>query len=265
MGKPWSPSHVSEVAKGIGIDLRISGEVKQDLVTLLKVELQRITRNMESETLEKDPSRKTLGDPLRTRIGFDRTRGLMIDEIVNVESVSSAAVVAANEILESYLQRILLLASEEASNDKLGTIMKRHLDLVISGSESNKDDQLIKSEDDSVSEFTTDSIKEPKFEVLTSVSLRNIVKQFSGKKLENDAIDELLLLYYDYASSIEFNLQKNVSLGDINEIRQSFDKFEQLMMLGWMRRILKAASEKADSQGSNLIKLDHIVAIDPWS
>jgi hypothetical protein len=37
------------------------------------------------------------------------------------------------------------------------------------------------------------------------------------------------------------------------------------MMLGWMRRILKAASEKADSQGSNLIKLDHIVAIDPWS
>jgi hypothetical protein len=157
------------------------------------------------------------------------------------------------------------LASEEASNDKLGTIMKRHLDLVISGSESNKDVQLIKSEDDSVSKFTADSIKEPKFEVLTSVSLRNIVKQFSGKKLENDAIDELLLLYYDYASSIEFNLQKNVSLGDVNEIRQSFDKFEQLMMLGWMRRILKAASEKADSQGSNLIKLDHIVAIDPWS
>ena len=126
MGKPWSPSHVSEVAKGIGIDLRISGDVKQDLVNLLKVELQRITRNMERETLEKDPNRKTLGDPLRTRLGFNRTRGLMIDEIVNVESVSSAAVVAANEILESYLQRILLLASEEASNDKLGTIMKRH-------------------------------------------------------------------------------------------------------------------------------------------
>jgi len=265
MGKPWSPSHVSEVAKGVGIDLRISGGVKEALVALLQSELQRITRNMEEETLEKDPNRKTLGDPLRTRLGFNRTRGLMIDEIVNVESVSSAAVVAANEILESYLQRILLSASEEASSEKLGTIMKRHLDLVLSDSKSNIGDELIKSETNSDNEFIADSINDSKFDVLTSVSLRNIMKQFSGKKLENDAIDELLLLYYDYASSIEFNLQKNISLGDLNEIRLSFGKFEQLMMLGWMRRILKSASEKADSQGSNLIKLDHIVAIDPWS
>ena len=134
MSKPWATSHVSEVAKGVGIDLRISGDVKETLVSLLKLKLKEITKNMEDETLEKDPNRKTLDDPSRTRLGFNRTRGLMIDEIVNVESVSSAAVIAANEQLENYLQKILYSASEVASNEKMGTIKQRHLELVFSRS-----------------------------------------------------------------------------------------------------------------------------------
>jgi hypothetical protein len=91
------------------------------------------------------------------------------------------------------------------------------------------------------------------------------MKQLSGKKLDNDAVEELLLLYYDYASDLEYNLQKNIRQGDLPSIKQSFEKYEKLMMLGWMRRILKSASEKADNENSNSIKIEHIVAIDPWS
>ena len=264
MSKPWAPSHVSEVAKGVGIDLRISGDVKESLVLILQSKLKEITRNMEEETLAKFPDRKTLDDPSRTRLGFNRTRGLMIDEIVNVESVSSAAVVAVNDELESYLHKILISASEVAASEKVGTIKQRHLDLVLSSSESEDEDDSKNSIDVSNNEFTNESI-DHKFEVLTSVSLRNIVKQFSGKKLENEAIDELVLLYYDYAADIEYNLQKNITIGDLDNIKLSYQKFEQLIMLGWMRRILKSASEKADSQGSNIIRLDHIVSVDPWS
>jgi histone H3/H4 len=264
MSKPWAPFHVSEVAKGVGIDLRISGEVKESLVSLLQSELKKITRNMEEKTLEKDSNRKTLDDPSRTRLGFNRTRGLMIDEIVNVESVSSAAVVSANEKLEDYLRSILISASEVASSEKMGTIKQRHLDLVLSSSESRNDSNFIDPAENANKEFHNDSLH-PKFEVLTSVSMRTLVKQFSGKKLENDAIDELVLLYYDYASDIEYNLQKYINRGDVDRIRESYQKFEQLMMLGWMRRVLKIASEKADAQGSSLIRLDHIVAVDPWS
>ena len=47
MSKPWAPSHVSEVAKGLGIDLRISGEVKHSLVILLQSKLREITKQME--------------------------------------------------------------------------------------------------------------------------------------------------------------------------------------------------------------------------
>ena len=103
------------------------------------------------------------------------------------------------------------------------------------------------------------------FSTLSNVNIKNILKQFSGKKIENDAVEEILLLYYDYASDLEYSIQKNIQKGQIDEIIQSLEKFEQLMMLGWIRRILKTASEKADNQNSKIITIEHIVAIDPWS
>ena len=41
MAKPWAPSHIAEVAKGLGIDLRIGGDGKTALVPILETELRR--------------------------------------------------------------------------------------------------------------------------------------------------------------------------------------------------------------------------------
>jgi hypothetical protein len=128
-------------------------------------------------------------------------------------------------------------------------------------SHNNKKDQTPLNEN----KDETSSLNVQKMETLSSMNIKNIMKQLSGKKLDNDAVEELLLLYYDYASDLEYNLQKNIRQGDLPSIKQSFEKYEKLMMLGWMRRILKSASEKADNENSNSIKIEHIVAIDPWS
>ena len=106
MAKPWATSHVATVAAGLGIDHRISGDVKEQLVTLLEERLKDISREMEDQTLASDPNRKTLDDPVRMRLGFSRTRGMMIDNIGRLDSVGAAAVVAANEQLESYLRTL---------------------------------------------------------------------------------------------------------------------------------------------------------------
>ena len=81
--------------------------------------------------------------------------------------------------------------------------------------------------------------KGQKIESLSPVNIKNIMKQLSGKKLDNDAVEELLLLYYDYASDLEYNLQKNIQQGDLSSIKNLLEKYEKLMMLGCMRRILK--------------------------
>ena len=58
MAKPWAPSHVSEVAKGLGIEYRISGDVKEKLVEILHEKLRLITKEMEDETLNNDPVKR---------------------------------------------------------------------------------------------------------------------------------------------------------------------------------------------------------------
>ncbi|HJM66075.1 MAG TPA: hypothetical protein QF555_00825 [Candidatus Thalassarchaeaceae archaeon] len=263
MAKPWATSHISTVASGLGIEHRISGDVKNQLVEILEHRLKIITREMENQTLETDPDRKTLDDPKRMRLGFSRTRGMMINNIVRVDSIGAAAVVAANEQLEAYLLQLLRLASDAAAIDRVGTIKPRHLDKAQErmGGGNTKDE-----DNDSSSEIESDPIEEAMEggagEVLTPSLLRNMAKKFAGKPLDNEALEELLLLYYDHASNIQHDLQDN--LANASHIIQMIERFQSLSMLGWMRRMLRDAGERAENSDSRTITLAHIVEVDPW-
>ena len=262
MAKPWATSHISAVASGLGIELRISGDVKTQLVDILEHQLKIITREMENQTLESDPERKTLDDPNRMRLGFSRTRGMMIDNISRVDSIGAAAVVAANEQLENYLLRLLRLSSDAAAIERVGTIKPRHLDKAL----ERIDGGLNKEENSEIEEIQLDPIEdvmgEISGEILTPTMLRNMAKKFAGKPLDNDALEELLLLYYDHASNIQHDLQDN--LANASHIIQMIERFQSLTMLGWMRRMLKEAGERADRTESKTVTLAHIVEVDPW-
>ena len=156
MAKPWATSHISTVASGLGIELRISGDVKTQLVDILEHQLKMITREMENQTLESDPERKTLDDPNRMRLGFSRTRGMMIDNISRVDSIGAAAVVAANEQLENYLLRLLRLSSDAAAIERVGTIKPRHLDKAL----ERIDGGLSKQENSETEEIQLDPIED---------------------------------------------------------------------------------------------------------
>ena len=262
MAKPWATSHISTVASGLGIELRISGDVKTQLVDILEHQLKMITREMENQTLESDPERKTLDDPNRMRLGFSRTRGMMIDNISRVDSIGAAAVVAANEQLENYLLRLLRLSSDAAAIERVGTIKPRHLEKALERINGG----LSKQEDSVTEEIQLDPIEdvmgEISGEILTPAMLRNMAKKFAGKSLDNDALEELLLLYYDHASNIQHDLQDN--LANASHIIQMIERFQSLTMLGWMRRMLKEAGERADRTESKTVTLAHIVEVDPW-
>ena len=217
---------------------------------------------MENKTLEADPERKTLDDPNRMRLGFSRTRGMMIDNISRVDSVGSAAVVAANEQLESYLLQLLQLSSNAAAIERVGTIKPRHLDKARERMQGGIE------KDDSSSNFETevdpieDAMEAVAGEILTPILLKNMARKFAGKPLDNDALEELLLLYYDHASDIQHDLQDN--LANASHIIQMIERFQSLSMLGWMRRMLRDAGERAEKNNSKTITLAHIVEVEPW-
>ena len=73
VAKPYSSSHIAAVSSHF-TTMRLSGDVKDRLVTLLCEELDRLVPRMEDETLTQDPERKTLDDPRRSRLNYNRTR-----------------------------------------------------------------------------------------------------------------------------------------------------------------------------------------------
>lgn len=267
MAKPWATSHIGDVASGVGIEKRISGDVKSKLVELLVTELQRLTSEMEDVTLSLEPQRKTLGDPNRTRLGFNRTRGLMIGAVKSLDSVGSAAVVAVNENLESYLLRILLAASDSADADKMNTIKNRHLETALNSfggihNDAQKDRNIISDNDHNDSKTNLDNTIVGV--VLTSSGIRSMAKNLAGMKIDEEALEDLLLVYYDHAADLQEDFQSNIRSGKTSEIKLNFERAKSLMMLGWLRRMLIQAGDNAKSDGSTKIMLNHVIRINPW-
>ena len=261
--KPWSPSHVAALASAY-TDLRISGAVKQELVTLLVAKLNDVVPRMEQETLAQDSTRKTLDDPQRTRLGFSRTRGLMIERIDAVDSVSAAAVTAACEELEFYLRDVLRACETVCTNNSMGTIKPRHLEEALSNLGVSIPDESQESESKPI--MTTsdplESLVGGGSGVITPAMLRQMAKSFSGMKVENDALEELLELYYDEAGTIQHEMKKSLTGGNPAEFAPQLEKLNELAKMGFLHRTLKLAEERAKASNSRSITIEHILSIE---
>ena len=267
MAKPWATSHIATVAAGLGIDHRISGDVKEKLVSLLEDRLKDIGREMEDKTLEADPERKTLGDPVRTRLGLNRTRGMMIDNVGRLDSVGAAAVVSANEQLESYLRTLLGSAANLAAVDRMNTIKPRHLQKALDAmGHSGPSEEAVEAL--TPAEPTRDAIGdalEGGTSVLTPQTLRQMARSFAnGKKVHDETVEELILLFYDHVGEVQHEMKNGLLGGDPADFIQKLDRLQSLFMLGWMRNMMKVACNNADAAGSRIVLVDHVVNIDPW-
>ena len=154
------------------------------------------------------------------------------------------------------------LSSDAAAIERVGTIKPRHLEKALErmggAVERQTDDSNVESEDDPIENAMGDIAGE----ILTPTLLRNMARKFAGKPLDNDALEELLLLYYDHASNIQHDLQDN--LANASHIIRMLERFQSLAMLGWMKRMLREAGERANRAQSKTVTLAHIVEVDPW-
>jgi len=260
--KPWSTSSIGTVASQF-TDMRISGDVKIKLVELLSLKLNQIVKEIEFETLEKEPERKTLDDPRRERLGFSRTRGLILAQIKSVESVGASAVVCVNEELEKYLQQLILLSSRAASQNRVGTIKIRHLEQVIE--EFEQEEPSKESSIEEKSEIEPQETLNLNVGIINdSLSMKRLCKTLAGMPVSDECVDELLLLYSDYAEELEYKLQGALFGNNLHAIHESMEKLEEIRQLGFLRRILRQASEKALEEGSRKVDVSHVIQVDPY-
>ena len=259
--KPYSPGHIGAVAANY-TQMRISGAVKQQLVELLCEELDRLVPQMESETLAQDPERKTLDDPHRTRLNYNRTRELMIDRIANIESVGSAAVQAGIEHTEQHLAKILKHAEAAAEKDRVGTIKPRHLEIAVSGMGLDSEDDAAELD---VIEETETLVVGQGGGVLTRSSLLSLARTHAKMPVTDDAVEELIDTYYMVVEKLEGDIRAHAQLGG-NPVQfiESINRMKTLMSLGWMRSMLVKAATNARERGYKRIDIEQIVHLDPY-
>ena len=265
MAKPYSTGHIGAVASNF-TEMRLAGAVKEQLVELACAEIRRFVPEMEAATLSQDPERKTLDDPFRTRLNYNRTRELMIDEIDAVESVGSAAVQAGISQVETYLSKLIYHAEVAAEKDRVATIKPRHLEIAVAGmgigSGSDSDDEEPFSEVAQTEEFVISQGGG----ILTESSLLSLAKTHAKMPVTKDAVEELIETYYMVVEQLESDIRSNTQFGG-NPVHfiESITKMQTLMSLGWMRAMLSKAAENARERGYKRIDVDQIVHLDPFA
>jgi len=273
--KPWSPSHIAAVAAPF-TDLRISGAVKSQFVDLLVARLNLAVPRMEQETLSQDAERKTLDDPQRTRLGYSRTRGLMVERIEHVDSVSAAAVTAACEELESYLRELLRACETVCTNHSMGTIMPRHLEEALSNigqsipheeeaneaGEQGPIGQEIEAKIGGAADDPLEGLAGGGSGVLTPATLRQMARSFAGMKVDADALEELILLYYDEAGDLQHRFKNSLTGGNPADSMPTLERLDELAKMGFLRRALKETGEMAKDSGARSISIHHVLKLD---
>ena len=260
MAKPYSTSHIGFVSSGF-TDMRLSGAVKEQLVEMLVAEIDRMVPAMEAATLEATPDKKTLDDTNRTRLNYNRTRELMIERLGQLDSVGSEAVQAGIEHLETYLKKILNTAESAAAKDRVNTIKPRHLKSVINDSpEQSESTEYVNVE---IEEDVLDG--QISGSALTPSVVRKMSRAFAGMSVTDAAIEELLLWYYEVVDEVGQNIREHAQLGsNPATFIDAIDKMKDLMMLGWMRRMLVKAAEDAEERGYKRIDVEQLIHLDPF-
>ena len=260
MAKPYSTSHIGFVSSGF-TDMRLSGAVKEQLVEMLVTEIDQMVPKMEAATLSVTPDKKTLDDTNRTRLNYNRTRELMIERLSELESVGSEAVQAGIEHLETYLKKVLHAAESAAAKDRVSTIKPRHLSSVVSQSPQNdaeEETNSIEVEEDVLDGQISGS-------ALTPSVIRKMSRSFAGMSVTDAAIEELLLWYYEVVDEVGQNIREHAQLGaNPATFIDAIDKMKDLMMLGWMRRMLVKAGEDAEERGYKRIDVEQLIHLDPF-
>ncbi|MED6296842.1 MAG: hypothetical protein VX828_00930, partial [Candidatus Thermoplasmatota archaeon] len=181
--------------------------------------------------------------------------------------VGAAAVVAANEQLEAYRRTLLGSAANHAAADRMNTIKPRHLKKALDAmGHTAPSEEAIEAL--APAEPTRDAIGdalEGGTGVLTPQVLRQMARSFAnGKKVDDETIEELILLFYDHVGEVQHEMKSGLLGGNPADFIQKLDRLQSLFMLGWMRNMMKKACENADVAGSRIVLVDHVVNIDPW-
>ena len=148
-----------------------------------------------------------------------------------------------------------------ASKDRVSTIKPRHLQSAAptpTTDSEGQEDAEVEVEEDVLEGQVSGS-------ALTPMALRKMARSFAGMPITDAAVEELLLWYYEVVDETGQNIREHAQLGSNPAgFIDSLDKMKDLMMLGWIRRMLVRAGKDAEERGYKRIDVEQLINLDPF-
>ena len=159
------------------------------------------------------------------------------------------------------MKKVLHAAESAAAKDRVNTIKPRHIESISTVQESSEGDENV------VEIEIQEDILEGQISgsALTPAVVRKMAKSFAGMPVTDGAIEELMMWYYEVVDETGQNIREHAQLGSnpANFI-DALDKMKELMMLGWIRRMLVKAAVDAEERGYKRIDVEQLINLDPF-
>ncbi len=81
-------------------------------------------------------------------------------------------------------------------------------------------------------------------------------------KVDSDALEELILLYYDEAGDLQHRFKNSLTGGNPADSMPTLERLDELAKMGFLRRALKEAGEIAKTAGARSITIQHMLELD---
>jgi histone H3/H4 len=240
-----SVNRVGNISKS-HTSLNVSQDFKECVKEIIEGDIRQMTIEMERKVKTEVPDSKSLLNLDSPQLSLHRVKGIMQQD--TGLKVGTEAAINIKVFCERRIREITQKAESNAKDEGLSTIKKRHIPQSFGTVEDVADEE---KKDMSVSE----GIQE---EFLIHDRLRSMLRQYSGMKIDPDAMEEIGYWMEDIIEQEILNIETSFKGKEAKALLESYNRISGLLSQLTIKKVLKNAEDLAHERKKRSITIVEI-------
>jgi len=217
---------------------------------IVEQEITDYTKNLQSRVKQDTPDAKSLLNLDSPQLSLHRVKGIM--EKNSDLTVGTEVAINVKAMTERRIKQITSQAERNAKDERLSTIKKRHIPLsVVANEEEGERDEECPVEMDA-------SAAGPSGGFFFHDGLKAVCRQYSGMKIDPEAIEEIGYWIEDSAEREILNIEKSFKEKEAISIIASYNRISGMLSQVVIKKVLQQAEVLAGERNKRSIGIEEI-------
>jgi histone H3/H4 len=243
--KGLSLNRIGNISKS-HTSLNVSQDFKQRVKEIVEREIQIMTTELERKVRAKAPDAKSLLNLDTPQLSLHRVKGLMQND--SNLTVGTEAAINIKVLCERRIREITQKAESNAKDEGLSTIKERHIPVSFGTVEEDADGV---EADRTMCEGTQGGF-------LVHDGLRSLLRQYSGMKIDPDAMEEIGYWMEDIIEQEILNIETSFKGKEAKALLESYNRISGLLSQLTIKKVLKNAEDLAKERKKRSITIVEI-------